>query len=68
MVWELGLDAKNPEEAVSPARAIRQTPSELSGSQLLGVRTRVLQLQCDPILGRASGGLGRSLPSLIKRP
>jgi hypothetical protein len=36
MIWELGLDAENPEEAVHQARAIRRTPNELSGTQLLG--------------------------------
>jgi len=48
MVWELGLDPENPDEAIEQTRAIQETRRELSRAQLLNVRARVLQLQCHP--------------------
>jgi hypothetical protein len=46
MIWELGVDAENQEEA--QATGSRPTPHELSRTQLLDVRERALQLQCHP--------------------
>jgi hypothetical protein len=46
MIWELGVDAENQDEA--QAIETQQKPRELSRTQLLDVRARALQLQCLP--------------------